>query len=152
MAVQRPAADDAADPHQVRTDGGVVSNGNGTSTANGNGNGKARWAGVVLTGGPQGGKASFAAKLKRELDTVEERFHKQVHQSRMIGEDHRSQAVLSYRTLLKTQARVVGADDPSTRTFHVDEGYTEAWRGGGIKQNKKSNCITGSIKKIKTQC
>lgn len=48
-------------------------------------------------------KKEYIAKLKRELDTVEERFHKQVHQSRMIGEDHRSQAVLSYRRLLKTQ-------------------------------------------------
>lgn len=48
-------------------------------------------------------KKEYIGKLKRELDTVEERFAKHVHQSQMIGEDYRSQAVLSFRGLLKTE-------------------------------------------------
>lgn len=48
-------------------------------------------------------KKEYIGKLKRELDTVEERFAKHVHQNQMIGEDYRSQAVLSFRGLLKTE-------------------------------------------------
>lgn len=42
-------------------------------------------------------KKEYINKLKNELDTVEARFQIQVHQSRMIGEDNRAQAVMSYR-------------------------------------------------------
>lgn len=56
-------------------------------------------------------KKEYIGKLKRELDTVEERFAKHVHQSQMIGEDYRSQAVLSFRGLLKTEMTLEDTKD-----------------------------------------
>ena len=48
-------------------------------------------------------KKEHINKLKKELDTVEERFTKREHQKQMMGEDHRSQGVLNHRALLKTE-------------------------------------------------
>ena len=45
-------------------------------------------------------KKEYINKLKRELETVEERFIKLVHQNQTVGEDYRSQAVNNFRKLL----------------------------------------------------
>lgn len=45
-------------------------------------------------------KKEYINKLKRELETVEERFVKLVHQNQTVGEDYRSQAVNNFRKLL----------------------------------------------------
>jgi len=66
-----------------------VSNGNGTSTANGNGNGKARWAGVVLTGG-----LAIAALIVQwgvvttKLDQVEKRLDELIYEARTLRHEY----------------------------------------------------------------
>lgn len=48
-------------------------------------------------------KRQHIDKLKRELDTVEERFHKIINENNMVGEDIRSRAMLNMDKALKLE-------------------------------------------------
>ena len=48
-------------------------------------------------------KKEYIGRLKRELETVEERFVKIINQNTMIGEDHRSQAYMNFNRLISTK-------------------------------------------------
>ena len=54
--------------------------------------------------------------MKRELETVEERFVKIINQNTMIGEDHRSQAYMNFNRLISTKIDLKSKDDELTMT------------------------------------
>ena len=46
-------------------------------------------------------KEQFIDRLKKELNTVEARFHKIINENNMVGEDYRSRAHVNYQTVMK---------------------------------------------------
>ena len=48
-------------------------------------------------------KRQHIDKLKRELDTVEERFHKVINENNMVGEDIRSRAFMNLDRILELE-------------------------------------------------
>jgi hypothetical protein len=48
-------------------------------------------------------KKEYIMRLKRELETVEERFVKIINQNTMISEDYRSQAYLNFNKLVNVR-------------------------------------------------
>jgi hypothetical protein len=57
--------------------------------------------------------------LKRELETVEERFVKIINQNTMIGEDHRSQAYMNFNRLISTKIDLKSKDDELIMTKEI---------------------------------
>lgn len=56
-------------------------------------------------------KKEYISRLKRELETVEERFVKLINQNIMTGEDYRSQAVMNFNRLITTKIELKGKED-----------------------------------------
>lgn len=51
-------------------------------------------------------KKEMIAKLRYELDTVEERFKKVINENSMVGEDYRMRAATNFERLVKERVRV----------------------------------------------
>lgn len=51
-------------------------------------------------------KNELVAKLKHELDTVEERFLKVINQNNMVGEDYRARCAQNYERFIRERLRV----------------------------------------------
>jgi chromosome segregation ATPase len=64
-------------------------------------------------------KKEYINRLKRELETVEERFVKIINQNTMVGEDYRSQAYMNFNRLITTKLELKAREDELAYTQNI---------------------------------